>query len=75
MRQAPLYEVRYDGPGHRLLAFGQELARGAIGLFTEAELLSLQAQPHIRVTLLQQTPEPEADTGEGHDDTHQQQEE
>jgi len=43
--------IRYDGPGHRLLAFGQTVLRGQSAEFTEQETRNLLAQPAIRVTV------------------------
>lgn len=43
--------VRYDGPGHRLIAFGKTVLRGAEENFTESETRSLLAQPNIHITL------------------------
>lgn len=68
--------VRYDGPGHRLLAHGQELARGEESEFTEAEVAALHRHSNIDITVLASkastpkdktgaTPEPEAQQGEG----------
>jgi len=78
-----LTTVRYDGPGHRLLAFDKTLNRGDTDEFSDAEIASLLAQPAIHITVLgedeQFTPhadsggaEPEAETGEGRD--HEQEE-
>jgi hypothetical protein len=47
-----MLEVRYDGPGSRLLAFGQEVLAGHMARFTQAEVDSLQTQPRIHITVL-----------------------
>jgi hypothetical protein len=48
--------VRYDGPGRRLVAFGKTIDRGEADEFTEQELRSLQAQPHIHIAVLPTQP-------------------
>lgn len=42
--------LTYEGPGHRLLAFGKELLRGDAAEFTDQEARSLAAQPHLRLS-------------------------
>lgn len=49
--------VRYDGPGHVLEAFDQTVNRGSETVFTDQEYRSLEAQPHLRLTIV--TPDSE----------------
>jgi hypothetical protein len=40
--------LRYDGPGHRLLAYGKTLRRGEEATFTDVEARALLKQRHLR---------------------------
>jgi hypothetical protein len=43
--------IRYEGPGHRLAAYGKIVARGDEATFTDAEAQSLLAQRYIRFSV------------------------
>lgn len=53
--------IRYDGPGHMLVAAGREIPRGESDEVPDKVAAQLAASPHINVTV-----EPEA-TGAGQD--------
>lgn len=42
-------ELQFQGVGHRLLAFGKELARGESAHFTEMEARTLRSMRNIRM--------------------------
>lgn len=81
---AKLVEVLFLGPTHRLEAFGQFVNRGESALFTEAEVFALSADDRIHLEVLTpitassaaggEPPEPEAESGAGHHETHEKKE-
>ena len=67
--------VRFDGPTHRLLAFGKQVARGETAQFTQTELRALLNRTRLHFTVLPtRRDEPEADQRRGAPHQSQQEE-
>lgn len=62
-------DVRFDGPGHLLHAFGHQIHLGGSKRLSNEQAAQLAADPHVQVTVSdneEPEPEPEAEPGEGH---------
>lgn len=60
-------DVRFDGPGHLLHAFGHQIPLGGSRRLSNEQAAQLAADPHVQVTVSEEPePEPEAELGEGH---------